>query len=148
MIKPKFIVYFTTDTSYRYQAVLIKPRDKYKAAVIALYRQYIYLQIGIGLKGAIYTYAQFIDLVFRLIPLVRSYLQLPLIIGNYRLVIFSPFIDNYNSLGESFDTLFDFLYRRYFLQIAFGLVYLAEQKVRVFLTSLELIRFYRGPEGI
>ena len=113
--------------------------------------QYIYLRMGQGLKGACTTYSQFGDIVFE--PLLKVTGKdpkpaIPSIIGLQERSAFTLFIDNYIAGAEDFDSIFDFLYRRYFPRVAFGPIYLASKKTQVFVDSLEIVRFSGGIDGL
>lgn len=70
------------------------------------------------------------------------------IIGDHRDIGFSPFVDDHMGLVVSFDAIYAFLHEKYFPRVIFGLVYLAEKKVRVFELSLEAVGFEGSKEGI
>ena len=48
-------------------------------------------------------------------------------------------MDNYIGAAISFDAIFDFLYRYYFLRTSFRLVYLASHKTFVFTDQLDFV---------
>ena len=65
VIKPKFKVFFGADAANRYCTIPMKLGHKYKTEIVMLYGQYVYLQISQELKGALHTYAQYLDLTFK-----------------------------------------------------------------------------------
>ena len=73
---------------------------------------------------------------------------MPLIINNYRKLFFYPFIDNYIGAAINFNTLFDLLYIRYFLKVAFKPIYLSGYKIYIFTDSLEMVGFIGSTEGL
>ncbi|KAI9802052.1 MAG: hypothetical protein M1826_005120 [Phylliscum demangeonii] len=103
--------------------------------------QYLYLQIGQGLKEAPHTYSMFTDLVFGPLPPTPVEPAQPTIIGLHRDSSFVPFMDDHLGAGASFDSLFRFLHTVYFPRIVFGPVYLSGKKTFAFMASLEMVRF-------
>lgn len=106
--------------------------------------------MGMGLKDSIYIYSQFADMVFGYIPPL-SYSTgegYPFLIGDHSKTVFCPFIDDYNTVDETFKDLFNMLHHYYFLWLAFRPIYLNPKKVYTFATSLEAVGFKDGPEGI
>ena len=98
--------------------------------------------MGQGLKGAPYTYAQFLDLVFGpLPPNNKGVARIGTLIGNHGDYAFAVFMDNYTASADDFNILFDFLYTRYFPRVAFGPVYLSGAKTHIFSDNLELLGF-------
>lgn len=76
------------------------------------------------LIGAMHTYAQFTDLVFRPLPAQDGYQRFDSIIGDHGDTAFCPFVDDHQGAATTFDGLFDFLHDGYFPRVAFGPVYL------------------------
>ena len=68
VIRPGYTCFFITDISNGYWAIPIRPGDEYKAGFVMPHGQYLYRQMGQGLKGGAHTYAQFTDLVFEPLP--------------------------------------------------------------------------------
>ena len=114
LIKLKFKVFFTSDASNSYWAVKIKAGDEYKAGIVTPHGQYVYLQMGQGLKGAPYTYSQFTDLIFGPLPPGKGSLRFPSIIGDIRQVAFSPFMDDHAAAATDYNSMFEFLHNMYF----------------------------------
>jgi tryptophan-rich sensory protein len=56
LVKLFFVIFFLANTINSYWAVLIKKGNEYKAAILALNRQWLFRRIGQGLKGAPYIY--------------------------------------------------------------------------------------------
>jgi hypothetical protein len=97
-----------------------------------------------GLKEASYTYLQFIDLVFGFLLKTNLVVATLLIISTFANRGFSSFMNDYIGRFVDFDSLFEFLYKKYFLRIAFGPVYLSEQKTKAFIDTLDLIGFTKS----
>ena len=156
VIKPKFKVFFTTNTSNSYQVIPMKKGDKYKVGVITLYSQYIYLWMRQGLKGSLYTYSQFTNLIFGYIPIgdiiynSRSYRvgPFPTIIRDHSNWLFSLFIDNYIGGIMDYKNIFTILYKVYFPQIIFSPIYLSPGKTFLFIDSLNIVGFTRSTNRI
>jgi hypothetical protein len=141
VIRPRYTCFFSTDASNRYFAIKIKPEDEYKAGIVTPHSQYLYLHIGQGLRGALYTYTQFTDLVFSSLLKSETQVSMSSIIDIYEEGSFSPFIDNYLEGFKNFDSQFQFLHKRYFSRVAFELISLSARKTRMFIKTLELIGF-------
>jgi hypothetical protein len=126
VLKDKFSVYFSADASCGYWAIPVKPGDEFKTAVITPHGQYAYMRMGMGLKNAMHTYAQFTDMVFGPIPKDEEADQprFETVIGDHGEVGFSPFVDDHLGAAVAYQTLFDFLHEQYFPRVAFGPVYL------------------------
>jgi len=61
---------------------------------------------------------------------------------------FSSFVNNYNGTTIDFDTIFDFLYTKYFPRAIFGPIYLTSKKYYFFIANLDFIGFTRGINSI
>lgn len=72
IIWPKHHYYFITDASYRYWAIYMKPRDKYKTRFIIPYGLYAYLRMSKRLIGVLHTYSQFSNMVFDHLPKINT----------------------------------------------------------------------------
>ena len=81
-IKPRYITYFTSDAANGYWVIPIKPENFNKTGFLSPNGQWVYKKIGQDLKKAPYIYAQFSDLVFKLLPKTESVPRLLLLIGN------------------------------------------------------------------
>lgn len=108
----------------------------------------MYQQMGMGLHGLMFTYSQFMDLVFGLILAGGNDGLLPSIISDHGTVGFCPFINNHNARVDTFKDMFTFLHEKYFPCLVFSPVYLTGCKLFVFTTSLEMVGFQGGPDGI
>ncbi|KAJ6125848.1 Ribonuclease H-like protein [Penicillium samsonianum] len=148
VLKSKFSTYFTADASCGYWAVPIKPGDEFKAVVITTHGQYAHRRMGISLKNAMHTYAQFTGMVFGQLPGSEGNSRQDSTIGDHREAGFSPFVEGHLGSATPYETLFRFLHEKYFPRVVFGPVYLAEKKVRVFESSLEAVGFEGSREGI
>lgn len=156
MIRPRYLVYFSSDASNSYWAIPMKPGDEYKTGVITPNGQYIYLRMGQGLKGACATYSQFGDMVFGPLPKVQADIEqgiqasqaMPTLIGSHGETAFTLFMDDHMGAADSFEALFDFLHLKYFPRVAFGPVYLSGHKTHVFTDSLEMVGFTGGVDGL
>lgn len=94
-----------------------------------------------GLYGSMFTYSQFVDLVFGPIPAGGNDGLLPSIIGDHGTVGFCPFINDHNAGADTFEDMFTFLHEKYFPHLIFGSVYLTGHKLFTFTTSLEVVGF-------
>lgn len=148
VIKLQYHVYFTGDVSWSYWAIPIKPGDEHKTRVVTPHGQYVYWRMGMGLHGLMFLYLQFVDLVFGPILAGENSRALPSIIGDHGTVGFCPFVDNHNARADTFEDMFTFLHKKYFLCLVFDPVYLTGHKLFVFTTSLEAVGFQGGPDGI
>ena len=142
VIKPRYRMYFSLDASNGYWAILLRKGDANKTGFLTPNGQWVYLRMGQGLKGAPHTYAQFSDLVFGpLPPNDKGVARMGTLIGNHGDHAFAVFMDDHAASADDFDTLFDFLYTRYFPRVAFGPVYLSGAKTHIFSDNLELLGF-------
>lgn len=148
VIQPRFKVWFSSDASNSYWAILIKPGDEYKTGIITPNGQYIYLRMGQGLKGACATYSQFGDIVFGPLPKTAAQEAFPSLIGQHEKCAFTLFMDDHMAAGETFESLFDFLHTKYFPRVSFGPIYLAGHKTHVFTDTLEMVGFTGGVDGL
>lgn len=148
IIKPKHKAFFSTDASNGYWAVPIKEGDQYKTGFVTPHDQYIYLRMSQGLKGACATYSQFGDLTFGPLPKTEEVAAMPSIIGSHDNAAFCLFMDDHMGATETFEDMFEFLHRKYFLRIAFDPVYLSGHKTHIFTDTLEMIGFTGGAEGL
>ena len=101
-----------------------------------------------GFKGSAHTYAQFTDLIFGPLPKSETMPRTDLIIETHESNGFSPFMDDHIGGFTDFDTQFRFLHKKYFPQIAFGLVYVSGAKTKAFVKTLELIGFMRSSNSL
>lgn len=148
IIKPKFIMFFGTDASCGYWAVPMKAGDEYKTGIVTPHGQYFYLRMGMRLKGASHTYAQFTDLVFGPLPATAEEEAHDSMIGDLGDVAFSPFVDDHLSSAKGFEEMFEFLHEMYFLKCAFGLIYFAPKKTFVFTDQLDFVGFTGDRYGL
>ena len=112
-----------SDTANRYWAILMKAEDCNKTGFITPNGQWFYLRMGQGLKGAAYTFSQFIDTVFGPLPKVQDIPRMSTLIGVRQKDLFGMYIDNYIGAAKTFDVMYTFLSDSYFLKVAFGSVY-------------------------
>lgn len=149
LIKPKFRVYFSSDASNGYWAVITKAEDRNKTGFLTPNGQWVYVRMGQGLKGAPHTYAQFSDLVFGpLPPNDEGVARMPSLIGDHGNHAFSVFMDDHGGSATDFDTLFTFLHTQYFPRCVFGPVYLSGAKTQIFADSLEVLGFEGSAAGL
>ena len=149
LIKPKYKVYFSSDASNGYWAIMTRPQDQNKTGFLTPNGQWVYLRMVQGLKRAPHTYSQFTDLVFGpLPPNDDGAPRMPTLIGDNGDVAFAAFMDDHGASATDYDTLFDFLHTRYFPRVAFGPVYLSGHKKQLFSGGLELLGFQGSEEGL
>lgn len=92
------------------------------------------------LKGALHTYAQYSDLMFKHLSLDNEGTNKhKLSIRDYRNAVFALFIDDHMGLAITFDAMFKFLHTKYFPKCAFGPICLAPKKTHVFTDQLDFI---------
>lgn len=144
ILQPGFDVYFSSDTANGYWAISIKAKDCNKTGFITPNGQWVYLCMGQRLKGAAHTYSQFTDTVFSPLPKVGNIPRMPTVIGVRKNDSFGVYMDDHIGAARNFDTMFDFLYKTYFPRVAFGPVYLSGKNMRVFVCTLELLRFEKS----
>ena len=102
----------------------------------------MYLQIDQGLKSALHTYTQYLNLTFgHLPPDNKRTNKHKLLIGDYKNAAFAPFMNDYVGSIITFDAIFEFLHTKYFSRCAFGPIYLALKKTHVFTDQLNFIGF-------
>lgn len=126
----------------------MKAEDCNKTEFIIHNRQYVYLRIGQKLKDAAYTYIQFTNNVFGLLPKVHNVPQMPIFINIYQEDSFSIYMDNHIGAAKIFDTMYTCLYKSYFLRVAFGPVYLLGKKTGAFINILKLFEFEKSHKGL
>jgi len=148
LMKEKFSVYFSTDASHGYWAIPLKVEDWNKTGFLTPNGQWVYTRMGMGLKGAPHTYAQFSDLVFGPLPKTEDTRRQPTLIGQHNNTAFAVFMDDHSGAGEDFDNLFEFLHTQYFPRCVFGPVYLNGKKTVLFHDNLEMIGFEGNGKGI
>lgn len=149
LIKPHFIVFFSSDASNGYWAIPMKWSDINKTGFIAPNGQWVYLRMGQGLKGGPHTYAQFSDLVFGPLPANSAGVaRMPSLIGTHGDHAFQVFMDDHAAAATTFEEMFKFLHEEYFPRVAFGPVYLSGHKTVVFGGSLELLGFHGSADGL
>lgn len=68
------------------------------------------------------------------------------IIGTRENFAFSIYMDDHVGAAKSFDAMFEFLHTKYFPRVAFGPVYLAGKKTRIFDDHLHILG-YEGGNG-
>jgi len=148
LMKEKFSVYFFTDASHGYWAIPFKVKDWNKTGFLTPNGQWVYTRMGMGLKGAPHTYAQFSDLVFGPLPKTKDTRRQPTLIEQHNNTAFAVFMDDHSGAGEDFDNLFEFLHTQYFPRCVFGPVYLNGKKTVLFHDNLEMIGFEGNGKGI
>ena len=101
-----------------------------------------------NLKNIYITYSQFKNLIFGFLPKMKKksfkneiIFVISFIIENYGDTGFCLFINNYINITIDFDTIFEFLYTKYFFKTAFESIYLLEYKIYIFIDNLEIMRF-------
>lgn len=149
LLTPTFKAYFSSDASNSYWAIKMKPEDRNKTGFIAPNGQWVYLRMGQELKGALFIYAQFGDLVFGPLPKNSEGVpRMPSLLERFQDHAFQIFINNYAGAATTFEAMFNFLSRDYFPRIAFGPVYLSGPKTHLFESNLELLGFDGDSSGI
>jgi hypothetical protein len=148
LVKPTFVVFFSSDAANGYWAVPLRKGDEHKAAITAPNGQWLFRHMGQGLKGAPYTYSQFTDLVFGLLPRTDTVVSFPTLIGDHGDIGFVPFMDDHIGAAISFDTMYTFLHKKYFLWVAFGPLALSPAKSLFFFNSLDVIGFSASSDGL
>jgi hypothetical protein len=79
--------------------------------------------MGMGLKGAMHTYAQFTDLVYGLLPAGDGNPWYESIIGDHGNASFCPFVDDHLGSATDFNAMLGFLHTQYFPRVALGPIY-------------------------
>ncbi|KAI9771529.1 MAG: hypothetical protein M1840_002149 [Geoglossum simile] len=148
IIQLSYTNWFIADASNGYWAIRIQTGDEHKDGIVTLHGLYFYLRMGQGLKGAVYTYFQFTDLMFGSLPKTTTIPSFPSLIGTHKDSSFSPFMDDHIGGFQDFDSQFTFLHEKYFPRVAFGPVYLSGPKTKAFCTSLDLVGFTESAEGL
>ena len=62
-------------------------------------------------------------------------------IGTYGKFAFAPFVDDYNSGVEDFDSMFKMLHENYFPRVVWAPIYLSSKKCSFFIDNLDFIGF-------
>ena len=94
------------------------------------------------MKKALQIYFQFFNLIFNsLLFNDKSVIRMSILIKNYKDYIFIIFINDYKDFIKIFDTLFKFLYKKYFSRYIFEFVYLIEFKISLFANNLKMLEF-------
>lgn len=151
IIKPGFDVYFTADASNGYWVVPMKDSDCNKAGFVTFSGSWVDLRMGQGLKGAAHTYFQLSDLVFGPLPATNdnSIPRQDTIIGTSTKEesAFSIYMDDHAGAAKNFNAMFTLLHTKYFPRVAFGPVYLAGKKTRIFDACLQILGYEEGNGG-
>ncbi len=100
------------------------------------------------MTGAASTFSQFSDIAFGPLPPTNKFLKMLTIIGTRKNASFGLYMDDYLSSARTFEDIFQFLYKTYFLQVAFGPVYLTERKTFAFHDKLDILSFEETNEEL
>lgn len=146
IIKPRLDTYMTADAANGYWAVPMKESDCNKTGVLTPNGSWVYKRMGQGLKGTPHTYSMFSDLVFGPLPASNNIPRQPTIIGHHGNSAFSVYMDDHVGSAKGYDAMFNFLHEHYFPRVAFGPVYLAGKKTKIFDDSLQILG-YEGGNG-
>jgi hypothetical protein len=141
LMKSKFKVFFFTNVIWKYWAMIIKKKNVYKTEFVSFHEQWAYLKMSMRLTRSSHTYAQFINLIFESLSLIKKFLTQETIIENHEKVIFALFVNDHSDAKVTFETLFDFLHEHYFSRIAFEFIYLSSRKIIAFIEKLDMIEF-------
>jgi hypothetical protein len=119
LITPGFGVDFMSDASNSYWAIPMKASDFNKTGFLTPNRQWVYLRMDQGLKGAPYTYAQSRDLVFGPLPKnSQGVKRMPTLIGRFKDYAFQIFMDDHSAAARDFESMYTFLLEEYFPRVA------------------------------
>jgi len=148
LVRPDFRVFFSADATNGYWAIPIRKGDEHKAAIVTPNGQWLYRRMGMGLKGAPHTYAQFTDLVFGPLPATTETPAMKTIIRDHGEVAFSPFMDDHLGAATTFEKMFTFLHNEYFPRVLFGPVSLNPRKCNFFSEEVEVLGFTAAGNGL
>lgn len=73
---------------------------------------------------------------------------MPIIMGIGENTTFGFYIDNYLSLAKTFKDMHEFLHKTYFLQVAFGSVYLTRKETFAFNNRFNILGFKKTAEKL
>ena len=57
-------------------------------------------------------------------------------------------MNDHSAAIKDFDSMFNFLHEKYFLRVAFNLIYLSKSKTHIFAKNLELLDFHNNAQGL
>jgi hypothetical protein len=97
--------------------------------------------MSIKLTRSFHIYAQFTNLIFKSLSTTNEVSTQSTIINDHENETMTLFVNDYSKTKKNFDSLFEFLHRRYFSRMTFEFLYLNSKKTITFTKKLNMIKF-------
>jgi hypothetical protein len=141
LMKFKFKIFFFTNAIWRYWAMIIKKKNVYKIEFVSSHEQWTYLKMSMKFTESSHTYAQFTNLMFESLFVIKEFMTQKIIIKNQKETTFASFVNDHSEAEMTFEALFKFLHEHYFLKATFEFIYLNSKKIIAFTEELNMINF-------
>ena len=145
LLKFKYRVFFSSNVAYEYWAISMKSNNENKTEFLASNEQWVYLKMKMNLKKIAHIYVQFNDIVFESFSFNdEKTMKMISLIKNHDECVFSMFMNDHETVSNSFETFFEFLYICYFSKCVFESIYLIDAKTHVFSNNLKILNFQKN----
>lgn len=141
IIKLRFKLFLSSEVTNNYSEIYIKEFNYNKTGFMIPNCQWIYLKRIYGQTKPIFTYFQFWNTVFELLPIINKVLTIPTIIVIRKNALFCLHMDDHSSLTSSLENTFLLLHESNFSLIVLRLVYLIEKKKYTFPQDMNILGF-------
>jgi hypothetical protein len=141
LMKFKFKAFFFTNVSWEYWTVTTKKEDVYKTDFVSSHEQWTYLKMSMKLIESSHIYAQFTNLMFESLSIIKEKSSQFIIIEDHENAAMTFFVNDHFEARKNFDSLFSFLHNFYFLRVTFESIYLNSKKTTTFFEELNMIDF-------
>jgi hypothetical protein len=141
LMKFKFKIFFSTNAIWEYWAMIIKKKNVYKTEFVSSHEQWAYLKMSMRFTESLHTYAQFMNLMFESLSVIKEFMTQEIIIENHEETTFASFVNDHSQAEVTFEALFKFLHEHYFFRTTFEFIYLSSKKIIAFTEELNMIDF-------
>lgn len=97
--------------------------------------------MSMRLTESSHTYAQFTNLVFESLSIIKEFKTQEIIIEDHEDATFASFVNDHSETETTYEALFKFLHEHYFFRAVFELIYLSSKKIIAFIEELNMIDF-------
>jgi hypothetical protein len=141
LMKLKFKIFFFTNAIWEYWTIITKKENVYKTEFVSSHEQWVYLRMSMRLTESSHTYAQFTNLVFESLSIIKEFKTQEIIIEDHEDATFASFVNDHSETETTYEALFKFLHEHYFFRAVFELIYLSSKKIIAFIEELNMIDF-------
>jgi hypothetical protein len=141
LMKLKFKMFFFMNVIWKYWAIIIKKENVYKTKFVSSHEQWVYLRMNMRFTESSHMYAQFTNLIFESLSIIKEFKTQEIIIEDHEKATFASFVNDHSETETTYETLFKFLHEHYFLKAVFEFIYLSSKKIIIFIEELNMIDF-------